>query len=452
MHFDYIKIKRCFMSEIDKIFDLYNPESDVVHCPKGKAKMRKTLDDYAHAMVNLYGIITKEEFVQIFNSQNKVQTSVDEVYTILLPIIRKDKYFVFFKDYLVHYIVLDDFDWVEYLEKHQQDKPRYIPDKKELLEYIDEDYDGHEYWDDVLEFMLDTHESEQEEVICDAFDDIRSLCLLSEDISFISHICDRYKIFVKDMKDYKKLMGLIVEAMNNSRIWINKGFKPIELFKKNNNSDQKTVIMEVKKNGVNEPCPCGSGKKYKKCCMMIVDNPAGRLTHEECSLFYGTWFQLLDYVNYTQLISNIDVFKDEIDDEEFIAIREYLWENPKIISQFIASENYLTVDQKQLLKAWETNHIKGKFIIVKHEQSCAIFQQINDSKISTFYAVKGLTCTISKMMNQKYMIPVSAVLLPFKDKIIYDTYLICYDIKFTGTPDTIYHKEITQDTLITSLS
>jgi SWIM/SEC-C metal-binding protein len=27
----------------------------------------------------------------------------------------------------------------------------------------------------------------------------------------------------------------------------------------------KTVIAE-RKPGRNEPCPCGSGKKYKKCC------------------------------------------------------------------------------------------------------------------------------------------------------------------------------------------
>jgi len=28
----------------------------------------------------------------------------------------------------------------------------------------------------------------------------------------------------------------------------------------------KTTIVKDKKTGRNEPCPCGSGKKYKKCC------------------------------------------------------------------------------------------------------------------------------------------------------------------------------------------
>jgi len=28
----------------------------------------------------------------------------------------------------------------------------------------------------------------------------------------------------------------------------------------------KTITREAPKVGRNDPCPCGSGKKYKKCC------------------------------------------------------------------------------------------------------------------------------------------------------------------------------------------
>jgi len=28
----------------------------------------------------------------------------------------------------------------------------------------------------------------------------------------------------------------------------------------------KTIVREAEKVGRNDPCPCGSGKKYKKCC------------------------------------------------------------------------------------------------------------------------------------------------------------------------------------------
>jgi SWIM/SEC-C metal-binding protein len=33
------------------------------------------------------------------------------------------------------------------------------------------------------------------------------------------------------------------------------------------NTDNLTVVRETPKIGRNDPCPCGSGRKYKKCCM-----------------------------------------------------------------------------------------------------------------------------------------------------------------------------------------
>jgi len=37
------------------------------------------------------------------------------------------------------------------------------------------------------------------------------------------------------------------------------------------------TIIKPKETGRNEPCPCGSGKKYKKCCMKKQDK---RLTEK----------------------------------------------------------------------------------------------------------------------------------------------------------------------------
>jgi preprotein translocase subunit SecA len=37
---------------------------------------------------------------------------------------------------------------------------------------------------------------------------------------------------------------------------------------------KKTPVRSTKKAGPNDPCPCGSGKKYKKCCMQKDKNNA----------------------------------------------------------------------------------------------------------------------------------------------------------------------------------
>ncbi|MGQ9625221.1 MAG: PBPRA1643 family SWIM/SEC-C metal-binding motif protein [Candidatus Bathycorpusculaceae bacterium] len=37
------------------------------------------------------------------------------------------------------------------------------------------------------------------------------------------------------------------------------------------------VVIPKTKIGRNDPCPCGSGKKYKKCCGRIADDKVQRL-------------------------------------------------------------------------------------------------------------------------------------------------------------------------------
>ncbi|MFN3921632.1 MAG: SEC-C metal-binding domain-containing protein, partial [Caldimicrobium sp.] len=43
-------------------------------------------------------------------------------------------------------------------------------------------------------------------------------------------------------------------------------FKREDLFSENPSSEEKAQPIRVHKIGRNDPCPCGSGKKYKKCC------------------------------------------------------------------------------------------------------------------------------------------------------------------------------------------
>ena len=53
----------------------------------------------------------------------------------------------------------------------------------------------------------------------------------------------------------------MMECCNNTRLWANKGHTPNELLKLHTMPKLQTFKI-----GRNEPCPCGSGKKYKKCC------------------------------------------------------------------------------------------------------------------------------------------------------------------------------------------
>ena len=243
-----------------KLFEKYNPADSVVRCPNGRAKMRKPLDLYARAAVNLYGIIRRDEFVEIFNSQNDEQTSVDEVFMILLPnVLKPSRWYGFYKDYIVHYAVLSNFDWVDHLEKNQSDKPRYIPQKKEFLEYEWEWYVDHDHWKNFSDFMLDSFGCHTD--IYKACSEIEISVTQTHSLNKLGEIMEEHNLVFKDEKHIQKFYDAIMTVMNNTRIWENKGHTPEELMKiQASNPPKEPVLQQRIKAEPNQKCPCGSGK------------------------------------------------------------------------------------------------------------------------------------------------------------------------------------------------
>jgi len=75
----------------------------------------------------------------------------------------------------------------------------------------------------------------------------------------------KVKLEIDFEKLYKNMLAVPAEWLYSLEEWNNilSEEKRIELQKEYKHS--KTVVNEVKV-GRNEPCPCGSGKKFKKCC------------------------------------------------------------------------------------------------------------------------------------------------------------------------------------------
>ena len=73
-----------------------------------------------------------------------------------------------------------------------------------------------------------------------------------------------------DMEFDDSAVGAFVKVMmsvkNNTRLWANKGYTPNEMAVPYYRGAQKADGTGRKKIGRNDPCPCGSGKKFKKCC------------------------------------------------------------------------------------------------------------------------------------------------------------------------------------------
>ena len=94
-------------------------------------------------------------------------------------------------------------------------------------------------------------------------------------------------IAFKNDKEINEFVELLMDAHDNTRMKVNRGHKPKELSSKrfvgntpvDFEEDMDTVstmffpeglsgsvVRAERKIYPNDPCPCGSGKKYKKCC------------------------------------------------------------------------------------------------------------------------------------------------------------------------------------------
>ncbi|WP_185966718.1 SEC-C metal-binding domain-containing protein [Clostridium sp. HBUAS56017] len=80
-------------------------------------------------------------------------------------------------------------------------------------------------------------------------------------LSIVNLLENNGVVFTEGSKESDELVTAVAEVYNSTPIWTLKGSTPLEL-----EDRRKTVVKKEKEPGRNEPCPCGSGKKYKKCC------------------------------------------------------------------------------------------------------------------------------------------------------------------------------------------
>ena len=268
----------------------------------------------------------------------------------------------------------------------------------------------------------------------EGFEEIKNYMSHSLGIKELGAIMEKHNLIFNGEKQAQKFFDLLMLASNNTRTWENKGHTPQEISNiLASKRPKEPVIHQPKKVGPNQPCPCGSGKKYKKCCARIAESGAAQLSHSERKLFYGIWYKLLDFVNDKLKVVNYRIslkYPDYHDETLLHKIREKLWASPKLIGEFLDSTNTLRDEEISLLQSWEKGHIRGRFLLVKYEAECAILMRMDKGKPCNLYAVNGMTTSIAEAMHRRLPVMLETVLLPFGDKIIYDSFMASHGIDF----------------------
>ncbi len=414
----------------DEIFDQYNPASDVVRCPYGRSGVRKELDRYAFAALNLYGIISREELVEIFNAQNESQTTPEELYILLLPLIRKEKRYCFYKDHVIHEFFFNSPEATEELMARQKGKPRYLPEREEFLEYTDARKLESEQYRELWKWTVDTLGFELDVIL--ALSEIGLLLELGGTFHQLLDLLECYDLAFPDDKKAFRFYDLYADASNHQRLWDHKGHTPLEL-KEIEAAANKNVVPfpefeQRTKVGRNDPCPCGSGKKYKKCCGLQKNLHTATLSTSEAKEFYQTFYDLLTFVNNKAGVLKRQILPGslgELKDWQVKKISDHLWDNPQLIDDYLAEKGH-SPETIEVLTAWRTRFLKSDFLIVEYTPDHAVFLTTmgeGEEAKDQLLAVKGLKSPVSDILRRPLPLNLETVLLPFRGKIVYDTWL-----------------------------
>ena len=242
------------------------------------------LTQYILALSNLYGFVHKSKIVEVYNLQNDDQITIEDVESYLShpPKELSDGFIYPYKDYFGHESALED-NTFDLLLKKKGDKPHYVPKKSELLKYCDEGYfERNKQYKALLSYLKKNFFSgnkDNAEVLCE---DIHSFHNSGYNMNAIMDLFRYYGISFKDIHEANEVMKLVTDLSNNMRIWENNGHTPHEIFEKYEKPNMKPLpdkpfdfnadMNTRQKIGRNDPCPCGSGKKYKKCCLGTGEN------------------------------------------------------------------------------------------------------------------------------------------------------------------------------------
>lgn len=263
--------------------------------------------------MNYYGIAPIEVIYKLYRL--KVKDTIDEmidmlwempidiVKSCLFPLERlgmqnwpKEDPIYSARGLLIHLPILENHEFNSLLDE-QADKSFYIPSAQQLDEICCRGYEASALAYKKLEKYFIKEMNMPYEHATTWCLQVWANSMDSESPAAIINKMTEAGIEFHGEKQMGELVGLLMDAHNNTRMIENRGHKPIELSGSDFSGGMPTIVsgsskaaemlresvpylnkmgipVDLDGNAVkvekkiypNDPCPCGSGKKYKKCC------------------------------------------------------------------------------------------------------------------------------------------------------------------------------------------
>lgn len=253
----------------EEVKDTYTRLNDKVF--QEKRDRMSLIFKYLTAMTHFYGIFTVERLTELFNQHHPLeQVYLQQMEEAVSFLLRREQEFIRARGFIVDAGLVHHAEGgeLEQLIAQTEGRPYYVPEQEILMSYADGGYF------EVTPQLVALKTYVQERMSCDEvtaedlIDDIQMLCAMEEPLEELLYEFERRDIVFKDQRQSKEVLGLLKEVQQTTRLWHLGGhtLKELEGPAAAKAAATARTAATSAKPGRNDPCPCGSGLKYKKCC------------------------------------------------------------------------------------------------------------------------------------------------------------------------------------------
>lgn len=240
------------------------------------------LSIYITAAVNYYGLIHENELAELYQRHHGTELTIETLRDVVGSSLNSERAIIHYQNGILYEDEATMGDILNDLLYAKRWRPIHQPDLAELLKYASKDYfeitPTFEAWKGFVEEHMTGGARTADEIAGDA------LVLAQAGWPFIEirqelakegcHLIDPSEQALYD----PRLLGMCDDV----RLWELNGHTPKEYRRLLGESDDHLLIPEGKLDwasplvrltstiGRNDPCPCGSGRKFKKCCMAKI--------------------------------------------------------------------------------------------------------------------------------------------------------------------------------------
>lgn len=222
------------------------------------------IGDYLCAANSLYAITPPSVVLETFNKYEEKKLTLDELlhaYELLRP-------FRCMVEYLEGNFVdaaLAEQKSFDKLYRIQKKVPYYIPTKQEVRSMADNTgFLMTEELSQLSSFLTDKLSVPDDMVPC-VLRQVQAEISLGGQLKEVMEDFEAAGITFGSDEYMEEFSGIINDVRNHTRLVLNRGHKPYEMVMKGL-EEMSIQRKNIQKIYPNDPCPCGSGKKYKKCC------------------------------------------------------------------------------------------------------------------------------------------------------------------------------------------